>query len=143
MGNYKITVSRKRLAIERNGPKFGPWECVYTGYFCLLSVQGQSEVNRCICNFPILQPCISFSDIRQPGIPKRTGHRTNGIKILASGLSTYCIPGTFDRYVFKVRLRSLMLFRFANLVSRKLILRSGPCNEADQNLGPRHSTWYI
>ena len=54
------------------------WEVliVYTGHFLLLSVEGQSEVIRCI------------SDFRQPSISKTAGHGAKRTNIGASWVRT-------------------------------------------------------
>ena len=105
-------VSRKRLAVERNGVKFGPGEMgVFSVYRVLLTVAwGHSGVIRCISDF--WQGCIS----------KMAGRRAKRSEIWVSGwvFSVY-------RVLLTVKcLRSfwghLVHFRFSKLVSWKRLV---------------------
>ncbi len=80
MGGLKIEgllYLKKQLLIEQNGHKFGPpgtlyQYLVYTWYFCLSSVQGQSGVIRYISD---------MSDFCQLCILKTAGHRVKRTKL--------------------------------------------------------------
>ena len=64
---------QKVLVVKRNGEKIGLGVryLVYTGYFLLLSVQGQAGVIRCISY---------FSDFQEPCISKTAGRRVKWTK---------------------------------------------------------------
>ncbi len=72
-------VSRKRLIVERNGPKFGPLVQIFRVYRVLLSVQVQFEVIQYI------------SDFQRPCILKTADRRAERLKIWTTGVCIKCI----------------------------------------------------